>query len=217
LTVVIIVASGMVSLVVCAALGLIGGALTRPSPPPSDPLPRMTPTLAPIVTITPKPTATRSRMQTPVPTAVITPTLPPTPIHGVVPPGELVEANRMAFVVRGVERPADDLVEGANDFNPPADRGKEYLLVDVSITCLKDPADVCLVSPLINFKLVGSREAYAPQILLLDVPRLLEGGEIEGGTKASGRLAFVVDDDETEMNLLYQTVMGTDQVFLALP
>jgi hypothetical protein len=207
----------MVSVFACGALGFIGGALTRREAHPSGPVVSASPTPAAIVTITPKPTRSPPQIQTPVPTPAGTPTLPPTPIHGVVPPGEIIEANRMAFLVRGVERPADDLVERANDFNPPAERGKEYVFVDLSITCLRDQGDVCLVSPLLNFKLIGSREAYAPQIFLLDLPRLLEGGEIEGGTKTSGRLAFVVDDDETDMNLMYETLMGTDRVFLALP
>ena len=218
-TLVAIIVAGWVSVLACAALGLIGGALTRPTVSPAEVPAEASPTTAAIVTITPrpKPTATSFRIQTSVPTPFLTPTLPPTPIHGVVPPGEVIESSRMAFVVRGVERPADDVIERANDFNPPPERGGEYVLIDISITCLKDPAEVCLVSPLINFKLIGSRVAYAPQILLLDVPHLLEGGEIQGGATASGKLAFAVDQEETALTLFYQTIMGTDQVFLALP
>ncbi len=218
-TLVAIIVAGWVSVLACAALGLIGGALTRPTVTPADAPARASPTPPAIVTITPrpKPTATSFRIQTSVPTPFLTPTLPPTPIHGVVLPGDIIEANRMAFVVRGIERPADELVAQANDFNPPPEPDEEYVLVDISITCLRDPSEVCLLSPLINFKLIGSRVAYAPQILLLDVPHLLEGGEIQGGATTSGKLAFAIDEEETDLTLFYQTIMGTDQVFLALP
>lgn len=218
-TLIAIIVAGLASVLACGALGLIGGAVTRPTVSPAEVSAEASPTTPAVVTITPrpKPTATSFRIQTSVPTPFLTPTLPPTPIHGVVPPGEVIESNRMAFVVRGFERPADDVIERANDFNPPPDRGEEYVLVDISITCLKDAPDVCLVSPLINFKLIGSRVAYAPRILLLDVPHLLEGGEIQGGATACGKLPFAVDEEEADLTLFYHTIMGTDQVFLALP
>jgi hypothetical protein len=50
----------------------------------------------------------------------------------------------------------------------------------------------------------------------MDVPGLLEGGEIAAGGSVSGAMAFVIDQDETDLVLMYQNLMGTERAFLAV-
>jgi hypothetical protein len=135
-----------------------------------------------------------------------------------VPSGEAAYVNDMGVVVENTTRPADEIVVSANTFNVPPDPGEEYVLVHLSIRCTREEtAAPCLFSPLINFKLIGAETAYSPRILLMDVPGLLEGGEVRGGATVSGALAFVVNQDETDLTLMYETILGRDRAFLAVP
>ncbi len=207
---------GFLCILSCTAGGLLGGWVARHASPPY-----IDPTSVP--TAVPTSTAESSLSLTPwltmVPEPEPTPTIPPTPIGGPVPPGEVAEAyaSRMTMAVSGAIRPADEIVARASDFNPRPEQGEEYILVELSITCLRQESEVCLYSPLINFKLLGAGVSYEPCIFLMDVPGLLEGGELRGGATVSGALAFVINQDETDLVLVYQNLMGTEWVFLAVP
>lgn len=201
---------GLLCVFLCGMAGFTGGLLSRSGPQPSP------------LTVEPAP----SRQTTPAhtveptssPTVVPTSTTPPTPAHGGVPPGEVAEVNEMGIVVEGTTRPADEIVLGANDLNVPPEPGSEYIFVHVSITCFRNQTDdPCIVSPLLNFKLIGSDVAYTPEILLFDVPGLLEGGEISGNTTVSGAMAFEISQNESDMLLMYETIIGSDRAFLAVP
>lgn len=209
---------GLLGVLLCTVSGSVAGVLMRSdreSPgtafePPSTPEPSFTTRVPPTV----RPTAPRA---TRVPEATSTATPPSTPRWGVVPPGEVVVAGWISLKVQGLTRPADRIVASANQFNPVAEPGNEYVLIETSITCLKSESEPCFVSPLINFRLIGAATEYTPEILLLDVPGLLEGGELQGGSTSTGDLAFEIDSEETHLTLMYETILGADRTFLAVP
>ncbi len=160
-------------------------------------------------TATPDLPSTSSR-----PTVTATPTLPP---FDPVAPGEEGWANGMAMRVEGLTRPADAIVKRGSTLNPSPDPGQEYIFVELAITCERSEGETCLYSPLINFKLLGEEMRYTPQIFLTNVPGLLEGGELAASERVSGDLVFVIDQDETDLVLMYQNILATERAFLAVP
>lgn len=208
---------GLLCVLVCVVCGSISGALFRFHHPRFRPVvewppaPERTPfpTIEPTVGLTAPPTCAPTPAATSTPISV--------PLEGVVPPGELIEANEMTLAVQGSTRPADDIVASASQFNPTPEPGNEYIIIETFIKCLKSESETCLISPLIHFRLIGSGTEYPPKILLLHVPGLMEGGEFQGGTTMSGGLAFEIDRDETDLTLMYETILGTERAFLAVP
>lgn len=215
-----ILAAGIFALagvIFCTSTGLLGGFLlgreaARPRAPTPERVTAVVETAVPLATPTPSPTPEPSPPVA-LPTVTATPTLPP---FEPVAPGEEDWANGMTMRVEGLTRPADAIVERSSSFNPPPDPGHEYVLVELAITCERSEGETCLYSPLINFDLLGDAARYTPQIFLMDVPGLLEGGEIAAGGSVSGAMAFVIDQDETDLVLMYQNLMGTERAFLAV-
>ena len=208
---------GLLCVLVCVPCGLISGAWFRFHHPhfptfaewPLAPERTPFPTIQPTVRLTAPPT------HAPTPAARSTPIS--IPLEGIVPPGELIEANEMTLAVQGATRPADKIVASASQFNPAPQPGNEYIIIETFIRCLKSESETCLISPLIHFRLVGSGREYPPEILLLHINGLMEGGEFQGGTTMSGGLAFEIDEDETDLTLMYETLLGTERAFLAVP
>ena len=207
--VMLVVVTGALCLVLCGVTAFVAGWVMRPELASLGPGAGTTP-------LTPSPS--RAVEPTSSPTPYSTPTVPPTPVQGSVPPGDVAYVNDMAIVLEDATRPADEIVMNANTLNVTPDPGEEYVLVHISITCPREEtADPCIFSPLLNFRLIGADSAYSPKILLMDVPGLLEGGEVRGGATVSGALAFVVKQDETDLTLMYETILGRERAFLAVP
>lgn len=214
----------LAGLIFCTSTGLLAGFLlgreaTQPQAPPPVRVTAVVETAAPLTTPSPSPTLASEATPEPSPTFAL-PTVTPTstlPPFEPVAPGEEGWANGMAMRVEGLTRPADAIVERSNSFNPSPGPGQEYIFVELAITCEKSEGETCLYSPLINFDLLGDAARYVPQVIMLDVPGLLEGGEIAAGERVSGDLVFVIDQDETDLVLMYQNILATERAFLAVP
>jgi hypothetical protein len=123
--------------------------------------------------------------------------------------GYEVTIDNMTFKVTEVVRPADTIIKQGNSFNSDAGEGKEYVLVQLNITCNKNSDEKCNVIGL-EFSLVGSSgQTYDPEILISGVNGMLETGDFYGGATKSGYLAFIVSKDETNNVLIYESLLGS--------
>jgi hypothetical protein len=140
--------------------------------------------------------------------------------------------ENMIFVVKGITRPATDIVMGADEavtqpeaglefmagasetMGPPT--GQEYVMVELEITCDGTFDQRCALDTF-NFKLVGIKGIVSNiEWGLGDIPDLIENTEFFGGTVISGNVLFIIDEDETDLVLFYDPRFDFP-LFLAVP
>jgi hypothetical protein len=151
------------------------------------------------------------------PPPTIAPTTPPlgTSRNNPAPVGSVVLADDMNFVILSSTRPATDIVMAGNIFNTEPEAGQEYIFVELQATCTKPSDQQCSLSTF-NLKLVGSsgieRDA---EWFVSGVDGLLEDSEFYGGASVSGQIPFIVNQDETNLLLVYEPWFG-DVFYLAI-
>lgn len=168
-------------------------------------------------TATPLPTATSLPTFTPTPTPTATPKPGQDRGHPL-PPDAIVQAGdwrvQLLESKRGAE--AAQLIRDANQFNPPAPDGREYLLIKVRTKSLHTDGQLHYVSGG-DFKLTGDRlTRYLPVGVVPPDPQLqaglLPGGEIEGW------IVYEIGRGEAQL-LVEFDLLGSSQdqpVFIAL-
>lgn len=156
--------------------------------------------------------------ETPVP-----PTATPVPLgsskDNPAPIGTMFTAKEFQIVVNRVVRPADQVVAQGNMFNTKAEKGDEYVQVEVSITCLADAKSKCNVSPF-NFKLYSSKGiVHDAEFVLAGVEGMLESTEFFGGaTIESKSLFFLVGEDETNVVMEFEAgLIFRESAYFAIP
>lgn len=132
-----------------------------------------------------------------------------------VPVGSEVTAGSYKLQVMTATRPATDLVMAANMFNTEPDTGKEYVLVEVAVTC---GTDECSVSPL-DFQMIGSAGIiYEAELFVTGVDNTLEVTEFLNGATVIGKLFFIVQQGETGLILKYDQLFDfQSEIYLAVP
>jgi hypothetical protein len=134
------------------------------------------------------------------------------------PSGSEVTIGDLTLSVEDATRPANDVVAEGNPFNPTPEPGNEFIRVTISATCEKAEDETCSVGPAWNLALIGSAGVtHDPMWAVSGVEGQLQQSEFYGGATVSGSLFFEVGEDETDLVLRYETILGTNQAFLALP
>lgn len=133
------------------------------------------------------------------------------------PVGSSVVADKMAFTVLGVVRPADEIVKAGNPFNSDPKEGQEYIFVTVQVECQKTPDEKCTFSPSLQAKLIGNKGiSYDAEIFISGVDSIMKQTEFYGGAIISGDIPFMADKGESGLSLVYDPIIG-NKFYLALP
>jgi len=141
-----------------------------------------------------------------------------------VPLGEAyLVGHDMNISVSKVRRPIPmSEVTAGNRFNQEPEPGYEYVMVTIQADCLEDPAGerTCTVTTR-DFGVTGSAgQVYGSLHALASIGMedLLEDTEFYGGSSASGRIMFEVQEGETDLLLIYEPwgSIFTDKVYLSL-
>jgi hypothetical protein len=132
------------------------------------------------------------------------------------PVGSAILVDNMEFIVTGVVRPADSIVSKGNTFNEKPSAGKEYIFITISVNC-KSPSDQQCKLSTYNLKVLGSDGILIDgSMFLAGVEGLLEDTTFYGGANVTGNLAFIVNQVDTGLLLVYQPFFG-DSFYLSLP
>jgi hypothetical protein len=118
--------------------------------------------------------------------------------------GARVEVGRLELSVLEVIRPADLRVR-AGDSYPTLERGEQFLFVNVSVACRAPAGETCRVGEL-DFSLQdpsGGSNTAEFSMRFSGVHGLLETGEFASGSSRSGYLAFIVDQVDHGLTLVY--------------
>lgn len=133
------------------------------------------------------------------------------------PVGSEVTVDNVTLTVEDFQRSVDDVVSNANQFNTEPEEGQEYVVVELTATCEKDSDETCSIGPAWNLAVLGSGGvAHDAEWFISGVEGQLEQSEFYGGASVSGKLFFIVDQDETDLVLRYEELLGSDAAFLAL-
>jgi len=131
------------------------------------------------------------------------------------PPGSEGSVEGMTIVVRYLTRPANDIVAASSDFALPPSPGKEYILVELEITCEGSYDERCLFE-VYNLKIVGDEGVLSYfDWGVAEIEGLLDDTEFFGEAVLSGTALFTIDQDETGLILLYDSYYD-HPLFLAL-
>jgi hypothetical protein len=131
-------------------------------------------------------------------------------------PGSEGSVEGMTIVVTDVTRPANDIVAASSDFALPPSPGKEYILVELEITCEGSYDERCLFE-VYNLKIVGDTGVISYfDWGVAEIEGLLDDAEFFGEAVLSGTALFTIDRDETGLILLYDSYYD-HPLFLALP
>ena len=134
------------------------------------------------------------------------------------PVGSEVIADDMAFIVTGAIRPATNFIMDGNMFNSEPEPGQEYIMVELSVTCMKSIDESCTISPFWNISLIGSAGIkYDAESFVAGVDGLLESTEFYGEATVSGYLPFIVNEGETNLILVYEPMIYGDTFYLEIP
>lgn len=132
------------------------------------------------------------------------------------PVGSEVITDDMAIVVDKLVRPATAIVMEGNMFNTEPEPTQEYIFVNVKLTCKKGGDDTCNHSTLMNVKLVGSKGIERnPEYFISGVDGVIPDADFYGGSSITGYIPFIIDKDENNLILIYETLFG-DPVYLSI-
>jgi hypothetical protein len=117
------------------------------------------------------------------------------------------------MVISGTVRPADTIIRRANQFNSRPEAGKEYIEVDLELTCNRDADDKCSIFAS-SLKAVGADgNIIDPEIFISGIDELLDSGEFFGGSTKIGKTFYIVPKDDTSVVLFYDPFLGNDIYF----
>ncbi len=133
------------------------------------------------------------------------------------PVGAEVTIDDMTMKIIEVTRPADDIVAAGNMFNATPEPGNEYIMVTISGVCNKSSDVTCQLNSYFDFKLTGSSGSVRdPEMVVAGVAGLLEDAEFFGGATVTGGMIFEVAQDETDLILIYEPLLGMSKAYLAV-
>jgi hypothetical protein len=161
--------------------------------------------------------------QAPSPTNTIAyfpaPTIKPTSIHyqtsrtKAVPLGAKASVGVFDLLITGLIRPATEKVLAASSANPSPEEGMEYVLVDLVEVCKPPVHQECFIR-VSDMRLIGSSGIERRPKHIIGEPFLLPNRHIFGGDTAYGYVAFVVDQDETDLVFFFESD-SKETVYLA--
>lgn len=130
-----------------------------------------------------------------------------------VPYGSEILAFDMVFTVIAYERPADRIVERANRFNAMQSGYREYILIEMSISCQKSFDDKCIIRGS-NFELVGDGGIIYNRKYLSGIKGgLITNEEFFGGTTITGKIPFIIERSEINLVLIYNPFLKSPIYF----
>ena len=131
------------------------------------------------------------------------------------PAGSVVLADAIEFEVLGYTRPATEIVANAHAWNRKVESGEEYVFIDLKISCTKPAEEKCVLF-LVNLKLVGSSGLERDVIWgIANVDDIIEQTDLYGGAIISKLVPFIINQDETDLILVYQPPFG-DKFYLSI-
>jgi len=158
--------------------------------------------------------------EAPQPTA--TPRPSPTPIVGdsrdnPAPVRTGVVVGEFFVGVNGVQRPADAVVEAGNPFNAKAESGQEYALVVVTVGCLRDSSEKCMIAPF-QFEVIGADGIVREPALVVGVEGELGMTEFYGGARLEQKkIFFKVPKEDARPILKFKSgVVFGEEAFFAM-
>jgi hypothetical protein len=122
---------------------------------------------------------------------------------GLAPIGEEKQIGDLAITVLGVRRPADDLVQGAKNFDVLSD-AEEYIMVSMKIQCLSAQT-ACPLNE-IDFGIQSSMADDYHPLHAGDYPEvegLIQAGSIDPQDTISGGMLFIIAKADTTLLLFY--------------
>lgn len=206
-------------LVICCCLGI---ALRAAAPQ------RSAPTVA-VGIIQTSIIETSIALQPPEATSLPALTLPPEPTSTPVQPqlgqtrdrphpaGAAVDiGGDMHLSIIAVTRPADDIVERSNMFNPTPEPNLEYVIITLRVQCSKAVNDKCLFSTY-ELKTVGIDGNIRDQAFAAGIPQKLEPSqEFFSGAVVEGNVVFLVPRGDPTTVLMYEPLFFGEPTYLAL-
>jgi hypothetical protein len=113
-----------------------------------------------------------------------------------------------ALQVTGLIRPANVIIQNENMFNDRPGPNQEYVVVDVRVECYA-VSDLCETNYL-DYSLVGDENViYETPFVVFDDE--LEASLFAGGS-TTGRLAFLIRADDTNLRLIYRENMFSERM-----
>jgi hypothetical protein len=119
--------------------------------------------------------------------------------------------------VNGVQRPADAVVEAGNPFNAKAESGQEYALVVVTVECLRDSSEKCMIAPF-QFEVIGADGIVREPALVVGVEGELGMTEFYGGARLEQKkIFFKVPKEDARPILKFKSgVVFGEEAFFAM-
>jgi hypothetical protein len=131
------------------------------------------------------------------------------------PTGSVVLADAIEFEVTGYTRPATSIVADAHPWNRKVESSEEYIFVHLTISCTKPAEEKCVLF-LVNLKLVGSSGVERDVIWgIANVDNIIEQTDLYGGSSISKLVPYIINQDETDLILVYQPPFG-DKFYLSI-
>jgi hypothetical protein len=133
-----------------------------------------------------------------------------------IPLGTEKAVGDMAFIITGVQRPADQIVAAGNMFNTKPEATQEYLMIEARSTCLLDPSKKCSFNTM-ELKAVGSDgNVINSQFVVSGVPGQFDSGETFGGSAKAGRLFFMVPKGDPGVVIFYEPMFFGSPTFFSI-
>jgi hypothetical protein len=113
----------------------------------------------------------------------------------------------MEMAVLNVVRPANDLVQQANQFNETPEPGREYIQVEIGYACKKSSDVTCLFSGP-SLSLVGRDGNILNRSFVGIEGELSIADELFGGARKTAQVVYIVMSDDSELVLYYESLFG---------
>jgi hypothetical protein len=97
-----------------------------------------------------------------------------------------------------------------------ADVGSVYLVVNVKVDFLGNPSEKMNYLSTFVFRVVGSKGKIYDAAFFPETDNPLKGGEFYGGTTTSGDLVYEIDEQDTNLVLIWNCSVGVDR-YLEIP
>ena len=155
------------------------------------------------------------------PATAVDPNAPVGSLQNPIPQGEYVATEDFrgilgSLMINSVERDAGAFVEEQNSFNPEADPGMEWVVVNVTVTCDMPAGELCEPGYFtINLKLGGASGVIYEKEMMASFGNAGLPQELMGGGEASGYVGFMIPQDETGLYVMYNPNRETRLFFAA--
>jgi hypothetical protein len=93
------------------------------------------------------------------------------------------------------------------------DAGNIFLIVNVKVDFFGDPTEKRHYLPTSDFRVVGSGGHIYDAEWLVETDTPLKSGEFYGGATTSGDLVYEIDEQETDLTLIWNCGLRVDRYF----